>query len=173
MEFTLRQARNLESRLRNLSVNDQIIEVRAYDSAVALADILEGVDALSLEIDRKLELNEIRHEIKNLINVKNMECGVSQLLNQRDCLYAKRDILRTLGHSDSVERQVVHISSNPKPYRMASVYTEELEESVDVDLSTIEEELESISSKLNDKNNSETIELSNEDVELLTDNGIL
>lgn len=173
MEFTLRQARNLESRLRNLAIDNQIIEVRAYDSAVARADIMEGVEALGSEIDSKLELNDIRHEIKKLINVENMNCGVSELLNQRDCLYAKRDILNTLGSSDSVERQVAHISSSPKPMRMASVYDEALEESVEQDLSDIDHELNEISRELNEKNNNITITLSDEDIAILKENGVL
>ncbi|CAL9983021.1 hypothetical protein VPHD148_0255 [Vibrio phage D148] len=173
MEFTLRQARNLESRLRNLSIDNQVIEVRAYDSAVARADILSGVDTLGKEIDSKLELNDIRHEIKRLINIENMNCGVAERLNSRDCLYAKRDILNTLGSSDNVERQVSHISSSPKPMRMASVYNEELEESVEQDLADIDHELNEISRELNELNSTRTINLSDDDIATLTENGIL
>lgn len=173
MELTLRQARNLEIRLRNLSIDNQIIEVRAYDSAVARADILEGVEDLGSEINSKLELNDVRHEIKRLINVKNMECGVSDLLNQRDCLYSKRDILNTLGPSDNVERQISHIRSSPKPRRMVSVYNEELEDSVEQDLADIDHELNEISRELNDKNVTLTIKMSEEDVAILKENGVL
>lgn len=173
MEFTLRQARNLESRLRNLSIDNQIIEIRAYDSEVARTDIEEGVKALDSEIDNKLELNDIRHHIKNEINVKNMECGVSTLLNVRDLLYAKRDILNTLGTSDSVERQVEHISGSPKASRQASVYTEELESGVELDLSDIDAQLNDISRQLNDLNNSVTISLSDGDIITLQENNLI
>lgn len=173
MEFTLRQARNLESRLRNLAIDNQTIEVRAYDSAVARADLTEGVKALGSEIDSKLELNSIRHHIKNEINVSNMECGVSALLNQRDELYSKRDILNTLGTSDNVERQVAHIRENPKAMRMVSVYTEELEDGVSTDLSDIDHQLNEISRELNELNNSITITLDDEDILILKENNVL
>ena len=172
MNYTLRQARNLESRLRNLTIDNQIIEVRAYDSAVARADIESGVSALTVEIDNKIDLNGIRHTIKNLINIENMSCGVSNLLNERDELYARRDILNTLGSSDSSERQISHIGLNPKPTRIVSVYTEEVEEDADRDLSDIDHELNEISRKLNDLNNSVTITLQEEDVAILKDNNI-
>lgn len=173
MEFTLRQARNLESRLRNLSIENQIVDIRAYDSEVARTDIEEGVKALDAEIDVKLELNEIRHHIKNEINIKNMECGVSFLLNSRDLLYSKRDILNTLSTSDDVDRQVEHISKSPKASRKASVYTKLLEEGVALDLADIDAQLNEISKTLNELNNSVVISLSDEDTETLKGQGLL
>lgn len=173
MELTLRQARNLESRLRNLAIDNQVIEIRAYDSAVARTDIEAGVSALDKEVDDKLELNDIRHDIKNLINITNMSCGVSELLNGRDLLYARRDILNTLGSSDDVDRQVNHIGNSSMATRMASVYTGELEEWVEQDLSDIDNQLNEISRKLNELNNSVTIKLDDPDVECLKESKVL
>ena len=174
MEFTLRQARNLESRLRNLAIDNQIIEIRSYDSEVARQDIEAGVERLDYEIETKIALNEIRHTIKNLINQVNMDCGVSSLLNKRDELYAKRDILNTLGSSDTVERQLEHISNSAmKPARIVCVYTEEIEDGVDRDLADIDHNLNEISRELNELNNSRVITLCDEDVEELKAFGVL
>ena len=173
MDFTLRQARNLENRLRNISIDGQVIEVRAYDSEVSRSDIEAGVKKLDEAIDNSLEINEIRHEIKNNINMANMECGVSSLLNTRDMLYAKRDILNTLGQSDDVERQISHISNSPKAVRMACVYTEGMEDQVSEDLADIDHQLNEISKELHTLNNSVTVTLSEDDVELLKEHGYL
>ena len=173
MDYTLRQARGLESRLRNLSIDNQIIEVRAYDGAVALIDMQAGVVSLDSEIADKVEINDIRHDIKNMINVMNMECGVSELLNQRDMLYAKRDILNTLGASDDIDRQLDYIKENPKALRIVSVYTESMEEDMLDTLACIDVELNEISRKLNELNNSVVVSIDDEDIEFLKERGVL
>ena len=167
MELTLRQARNLETRLRNLQIKGQLIEVRAYDSSIALKDLSEGISELGKEIDLKIELNAIRHRIKHALNVRNMECGVSATLNKRDSLFSKRELFTSLGSSDSANRQIKFIEENPKDHRMVSAYVNELEYSVQSDIKEINEELAVIAASLADMNNNVTIEISEEDAELL------
>lgn len=159
MEFTLRQARNLESRLRNLSIENQIISVRAYDSEVALMDIDSGIMSLEDDIDTKVRTNRIRHTIKHMINVSNMECGVSELLNSRDSLYSERDLLSTIGESDDKERQLSYIKDNPTSSHMACVVSKDIESYVENRISEIDIELRNISHELNILNSSVTIDL--------------
>lgn len=174
MTFTLRQARCLESRLRNLSIDGCVIDIRAYDSSVALSDITQGIDNLADDIDNKIDLNAIRHVIKNLINLENMKCGVSELLNQRDELHSRRDILNTLSECDSIERQLAHVKDNPKATRTVCVYSEDLKEDmVSPSLIDIDTELNEISRQLNALNNSVTIEIGEDDINILKDFGVL
>ena len=172
-ELNLRQARNLEARLRNQSINNQVIEIRAYDIEVARKDLSQGVAALGEEIDNKLELNSIRHKIKHKLNTSNMEHGVSELLNTRDRLYSERDILNTLKESDDYERQLRYIKEHPKDRRIVSVYTPDIERIVQDDLDDISESLREIALKLKDINESVTIDIEEEDCEVLKANGLM
>jgi hypothetical protein len=174
MKLTLRAARNLEGKLRGLDIAGRLVKIRAYDAEVAYNDMTSAQDNLGREIGLKVDLTEIRFEIKNMINEANMECGVSDLLNTRDMLNAKRDLLNGLDTSDSLTRQINLIkSSEPEDSKIANVYGKDLEQEVDDMLIEIEDELNEISKKLQLLNNSVTIELDNETVELLTEQGVL
>ena len=173
MEFTLRQARSLESRLRSLTIENQVLSVRAYDGDVARTDILEGIEALKNEIDSKINLNAIRHLIKHLINGRNMECGISKLLNTRDELYSNRDLLNTLSDADDVERQVEYAIAHPAKSRMVCVVVEDIAEEVALDLTDIDYELNEISRELNELNNSITISLDDGDTIFLQENNLI
>lgn len=171
MDFTLRQARKLEAGLRNLVVENQIVSVRAYDQDVARDDVDKLVKDLSEEISDKIELNEIRHTIKLLINVKNMECGITELLNTRDSLHTRRDLLNTIGDSDDLERQIEYIRVNPSASRMVNMVTEEIADRIDDELLDIDADLDYISKKLNDLNSTIIITLGDGEVTFLQERG--
>ena len=167
MELTLKQARTLEASLRDLPVGNTTVTVRAYDTEVAHADIQAGIANLDNSLSDAIILNEIRHNIKHMINVANMECGVSGLLNYRDELYSKRELLNKLGKHVTVVRQLDFIRENPSESRLVCVYTEGNKEEVDVDHVGIQNELQGVYGEINDLNNSVTVTLSEEDVDFL------
>lgn len=170
MAFTLRQARNLENRLRNLKIDDQIIEVRAYDVEAAREDIEEGKRSLRGEIDHKIRLNTIRHQIKHAINDKNMECGVSAMLNERDALYEEKRILGTLGREDTTDRQIAIIEAGDDDYHKVSVVRVDMVDDAEDRLFDIDDRLSEIQQELNHLNNTVTIDF---DTTYLTEAGIL
>lgn len=171
MDFTLRQARQLETRLRNLTLEHQIIEVRAYDLDMAREDIEAGVDDLTDEIAYKLKLNEIRHHIKNLINHKNMECGVSDILNSRERITESEKVLDTLGPEDHTTRQLDSIKSSEDDTRKVSVvrgmHTYAASNILD------DSELRRLQDELNNLNNTITITLNSDHTIYLQENGII
>lgn len=172
MKFTLRQARALESRLRNVHLINPVIPVRSYSKASALDDILEGTAALESDVECKLRTTEIRHSIRHMINVKNMECGVSELLNTRDMLNAKRDLLNTLIAPDDAKRQVDAMDTNAA-ISMANIVSEDVSASVGADLDSIGLEMQDISSKLATLNSSVCVELGLEDTVFLQTEGLI
>lgn len=174
MEFTLRQGRSLEARLRGLTIGNQIIEVRAYDVDVAEDDIQDGIDNLEDEIRHKVALNEIRHIIKDLINRKNMECGVSELLNTRERLYESKRILETLGQVDTTERQLEAIGACDDDSRKVSVVRDYHYDDVCGELyGTIDEDIRELQEKLSTLNNEVTIDLPLDNAVYLQGNGII
>ena len=173
MKFTLRQARNLEIRLRNLEITQHTVQVRAYDGEVAEQDLRKGYADLQQEIYLKIDISDIRHCVKSFINVANMECGVSTLLNQRDSIYARLSLIGNINSSDTIERQLEYMDANPAPTRMACAVGEELLEIVKEIKEDARKELDEISGKLLELNNSVEIELSDEDVDILVEFGVL
>lgn len=173
MELTLKQARNLEKELRSKGLNKQVIKVRAYDPVIAEQDLRNGVVDLRDQINDVMQLNDIRFDIKNSINEKNMECGVSKLLNDQDAWFQCASILNVLGEADSVERQVTAIKNNLSQTAMVSTFTEDLSEEVNDIKAEISASLSGIRDKLNELNNTVKIELSAEDVGFLKLKGIL
>lgn len=158
MKLTLRQARNLESRLKSTKIEHQIIEVRAYDVDAAREDIEEGKRNLRGEIEHKIKINEIRHEIKREINNINMQCGVAGLLNERDYLYEDKRLLSTLGHADTTDRQIAFIEDQDSDYRKVCVVREDMVDSASAELEYIDTRLGEIQEELNHLNNNVTFE---------------
>lgn len=174
MEFTLQQARRLEERLKNLRIEDQFVEVRAYDEDIARKDIDLGVEDLLDEIEYKLYVNKIRYKIKHMINVMNMECGVSNLLCKREGLYEDAKILETLNESwDDTDRQVHYIKDNPDEVRKVSVVRKDIVLDVQGKLEAIRIELIEIKDTLLKLNRSVTITLSDDDAIFLQENDLL
>lgn len=167
MKFTLRQARSLETRLKGLTIANQVIMVRSYDGDVAREDILKGAEDLIDEIDIKLDINEIRHLIKSLINKANMECGVSTLLNRRDSLYSKLALLDSVGPPDSLDRQIKYIKESSTPTHLACVLSEEQHSKVRSLDEEAREHLRQTAIELAELNSTVCIELDDEDVEIL------
>lgn len=173
MELTLKQARILEKELQSNVIKNQVIKVRAYDHTIAEEDLRNGVSNLRDNINDVITLNDIRFDIKHSINQKNMECGVSKLLNDRDALFQCSSALSVLGKADSVERQISVIKGNPTKTAMVSTFTEELDKDVTLIKMEATESLNEIKNKLNELNNTVKITLSAEDVDFLEHKGIL
>ena len=169
-EITLRQARNLEAKLRNLKIEGQIVEIRAYDRDAAEEDINEGKQLLRGDIQHKVKLNDIRHDIKMAINVKNMECGISQMLNYRDALYEEKALLESIGRPDTTERQLKHIETVDSDYVRVNVVRQDMVDDAQDRLDGIQVELSEIQHSLNELNNSVTIPL---DTSYLVEAGLL
>lgn len=173
MELTLRQARNVEHRLQNLTIEGETIKVRAYDGTVARTDMESGVSALEQEIGLKLELNDIRHAIKKSINEANMSNGISTLLNLRDSLYCQRDLIASLDEHDDIDRQLSLIDQSPSEYKLVSVYTKELYEHMSEELFNVNRQIAEVSSSISDLNNISSITIDESDAIILQENGII
>lgn len=173
LELTLKQARSLEIELRELKLPPQVTNIRAYDIDLASMDLLSEVQIFNDRLEVLKRLNVIRHHIKGDLNEANMDCGVSCLLNERDELYARRDLLKGLGLSDSAERQLTSIDPTKDVTKLACVYTNEQEELVKEELKNIQLELQNIYSQINDLNNKVTIFLDEDDSRYLIEQGIV
>ncbi len=172
MNITLRNARRIESSLSNLSIENQVVTVRAYDVSIAKSDMEEGLRSLDDNVDTKLELIRIRHSIKHAINIANMESGVSKLLNTRDMLYANKALYETLGRTDTMERQLDRIEKEPQDSCRVSVVFPNVEAEIAQDIAECDEELHAIGVQLSDINNNHTIEVSEKDIETLRAYGV-
>ena len=139
MNISLRRARRLEMALRGVSVSGQVASIRTYDTGIARKDLDSAIDALQGNIEDAVELNEIRYHIRHQINLKNVECGISALLNNKDLLHDEKE------HYDYVVGQ----------------------------LRDITQKLNEISDTLYQLNNDVSIELDEEDIELLRSKGLL
>lgn len=167
MRFTLRQARKLENSIQNVAIHGAITDIRAYDEEIAEADIEFGVDAFEREVRHVVYINEIRHAIRNLINVKNMECGVSDLLNKREALFAELNLLDAIGPADDTERLLRCVVNKPAESKKMSMVRQDMVDWKEDRIDAINENLDDIKSELIRINNSVTIELSEDHYQYL------
>ena len=173
MEISLRRARRLEMALRGTAVAGQEAMIRAYDTTIARADIEKAVDSLQGHIEDALELNEIRYHIRHQINVKNIECGISAILNNKDLLYDEKRILESIAAPDDTEVQLRYIEAYPgTPVHMVAVRSTHYDYVVS-QLRDITRQQDEISDKLYQLNNDTFIQLEDKDVELLRTKGLL
>lgn len=168
MELALKQARRLDIALRNLTIEGQTTEVRKYDRQTIVSDLDAGGESLSRNIQDVLILNDIRYQIRHLINYANMESGVSELLNERDRLTRDLEIYGKLGRVDSTEDQLRFIGSNfgTDTVRL-SVIRQGHRDNIDQEVATAKHRLEEISAELNQLNETAVIELGDDDVAML------
>jgi hypothetical protein len=173
MDISLRRARRLEMALRNITVPNQSVQVRAYDIEVAKLDLEAGVTAVQYSIEDTLDLNDIRFDIRNKINRKNVVCGISDMLNLRDSLHEQRRILESIKAPDDSEVQLKYLRKmNSHTVSLTVIRQEHLEYVKDI-LRGISRQLDDISDDLNQLNSAEMIPLSDEDLKLLSDKGLI
>lgn len=173
MEISLRRARRLEMALRGISVSGQTAMIRTYDTQIARDDLTKAVDALQSNIEEAIELNEIRYFIINQINTKNKECGISDLLNNKDLLHDEKAILENVMAPDDTEVQLNYLSKfTGKTISMVTVRKEHFNYIVDR-LHSINRDLSDISDELYRLNNDTFIQLDEDDTELLKSKGLI
>ena len=174
MEFTLQQARRLEDSFKYPAIKAQFVDVRSYDGDIARGDIIDAEDDLEEEILYKLAINKIRFKIRHLINIQNMECGVSNILCRREGMYSDIKLLETLSDKcDDRERQVDYISKNPSEVRTVSAVRQSNLDWVSHEVSLIKEELSNIKEELAILNTTVTIKLDHSDTQFLQENGLV
>lgn len=173
MDISLRRARRLEMSLRGLSVRGQTALVRIYDDSVASADLNKAVDAMQSNIDEALVLNELRYHIRNQINIKNLECGISELLNNKDCLYDEKRILESMVAPDDTAAQLKYVRQLSGANIQLVAVRQNHYDFVIEQLHDITRRLDEISDSLATLNNDTHITLDEEDVNLLKANGLL
>tara|TARA_R110002073_G_scaffold309699_3_gene480138 strand:- start:759 stop:1244 length:486 start_codon:yes stop_codon:yes gene_type:complete len=159
--------------LRGVSVSGQVASIRTYDTGIARKDLDSAIDALQGNIEDAVELNEIRYHIRHQINLKNVECGISALLNNKDLLHDEKRILESIVAPDDTEVQLRYLRQIPGDTVQMVVVRKEHYDYVVGQLRDITQKLNEISDTLYQLNNDVSIELDEEDIELLRSKGLL
>lgn len=168
MELTLQQARNLEKTIESRTLNNVIHEVRSFNEDVIEEDFNKVYEDFIEDVLNHLDLIDIRLTIKNLINEKNMECGVSLLLNERDKAYAEKGLLESLDkYMSSSEAQLTSALKTKEPTYRISGHTEVSDMIFSPIKSEAIKDISNIQTKLNELNTTVTIKICDQDVETL------
>jgi len=187
MELNLRKARKLESKITNYLSHEKVPYRFSARVKAPLKDILKEKesyrkDFLNLRKEQEKFL-EIIFDIRKKIGEKNESCGINALMNKRALIISKiKHLTESVPISDTdeelkdsldsykkqLERGSVDSYDMPSTTMTINVFLEEDKEAIENLRFEYSKMLEEIDDELMEKNNTNKIELTEEDTELLS-----
>lgn len=193
MELNLRKARKLEAKIKTFldqtNLEHQVAVRIKGDAVEAAAKIQAATDKLAADLDLHTKLNELRFAIRKGIADVNQHVGINALMNQREHLQAKLQLLGKLAESevahganelqDLLKNTATSIEQGTNHYGQSLVHvitsavTKDVKDSVKSGIASLKKDLEDLEDELAQKNIGAKIIVEDSSVNLLKSAGLL
>lgn len=189
MELSLRKARKLEAKIENMlaTLRPQTTTSLRVKGEIDRANLAQQEEAFRNNIAIVDSLNSARFQIRGLIAEANMNCGVVTLMNNRECLISRKNLLERINQTidpvdmtllqDELEAKKVSLqkgdSYNVTTTLRTSFVGKDTKQSVIDSIKEVSLALEALEEELIQKNSGVKVKLNTELVTLLKNNSLV